>query len=660
MKTAASASSESSRVLTGRVIVLFVVLMTVMVLWIETSTLVVDSTSFNSLQPSISAVFMLFVVVAVLNPLLRAVWPSVALRGRQLVMLYTMLMVGSPIADIGLVHFLLPSISSSYYFQRPENKWEDMFGEFRPAWAAPQDPKAVREFWESGVSGVPWDLWWRPLSLWLLYSLSMFAVMVCLNLIIRKQWVDRERLTFPLVYLPLEMAQDEEGKGGHLRLVNSFLRNPYTWVGVLLAAIPHTFQGLHVYNPQIPFMEIKSIPLNRYFREPPWNAMGTLTLNLYPCLIGFSYLLTTEVAFSVWFFYLFGKLERVLGRAIGWTGVGQAGMSMFPFEEQQGIGAWIVLIVFGLWISRRYYADVFRAAFGGTVSWMSREDAVTYRWALLGALAGMVAMLVFAAYLGMGLVVGAVFFILYFVFAMALTRIRAEAGLGCISGPSTVQEFLVTLVGTSGFGPRNLTALQHFHWQTVEFRGPATLMPCQLEGLKLAGESKISTRETVAGMGMAILYTAILATYVMMTVVYQHGGISMNNWRFMDVPVTPYKRLASWLTTPQPTNWLSLGFTLLGGAFMAFLTYMRISQVWWPFHPIGFAVTMSKRTVHWTWFPALLAWVLKTNILRYGGYKLYRKLLPLFLGLVLGDFFIGGVFGVAGALIPRPGYCVFP
>ena len=134
----------------------------------------------------------------------------------------------------------------------------------------------------------------------------------------------------------------------------------------------------------------------------------------------------------------------------------------------------------------------------------------------------------------------------------------------------------------------------------------------------------------------------------------------INAFRFLEVPVTPYKRLASWLGARQEVQWLPLGFSGVGALFMAFLTYMRIHTTWWPFHPVGFAATMTKRTVHWTWFPNLVAWLLKTLILRYGGFGLYRKLLPFFLGLILGDFFIGGVFGVAGALVPRPGYCVFP
>ena len=641
-------------------VVLFLVLMTLIVAWTEYSTLVVNSTSFNSLQPSISAVFMLMVVTLLINPMLRLLAPRLALRGRQVIMLYAMLLVGSPVSDIGLVHFLVPSISSSYYSQRPENRWEELFGDYRAPWASPQGAREIREFWESGMTGVPWALWWKPMALWVAYGLASFWVMICLNLIIRRQWVDHERLTFPLVYLPLEMARDEHSHDEKLHLVNGFLRNPLTWVGAALAIIPQTFQGLNNYYPQLPYFDIKEQWIDQYFRDPPWNAVGQFSLNMYPCLVGFGYLLTTEVAFSVWFFYLFTKVERIFGRAVGWTDVGRKGMSAFPFEEHQGIGAWLVLIVFGLWIGRRYYADVLRAATGGKVSWISRQEAATYRLALIGAILGLVAMIVFAAYLGMDVLLAAAFFVVYFIFVMALTRIRAEAGLGCISGPLTLQEFFVTAAGSEVLGPRNLTALQAFWWQTVEFRGPATLMPCQLEGMKMAEETKLKTSELIAGIALALVFSAILGAYFTTNVAYQFGGINLNNWRFRDVPVTPYKRLASWISTPTRTDWLSLTFTLAGAACMTFLTVMRINTTWWPFHPVGFAAAMTKRMVHLTWFPAFIAWAFKSSILRYGGYKLYRKLVPLFLGLVVGDFLIGGVFGIVGVLVQKPGYCVFP
>jgi hypothetical protein len=39
----------------------------------------------------------------------------------------------------------------------------------------------------------------------------------------------------------------------------------------------------------------------------------------------------------------------------------------------------------------------------------------------------------------------------------------------------------------------------------------------------------------------------------------------------------------------------------------------------------------------------MLVWMIKTLILRIGGMRMYRKLIPLFLGIVIGHFFVAGV-----------------
>ena len=667
--------------------------MFIMVVWTQYSTLVTNSTSFSSLAPSINAVFMLALTALVINPLLKFLTPKLALRGRQVVLLYAMLMTAAPISDIGLAHFLLPTMTSFRYYASAENRWGERFVNHVPAWVGPDDHRAVWGFWESDLGGVPWHLWIGPLLIWALFACTLFGTMVCVNLIIRRQWIERERLTFPLVYLPLEMAREDEGKPAYW---NAFLRNRWTWIGFTAAAIPQMIAGLHVYYPNMPNLAVKYVGLNQYLTDAPWNAVGQFQLSFYPCLIGFGYLLTTETAFSVWFFYLFTKFERIAGRAFGLTGVGKGGLAQFPFEEHQGAGAWIALIVFGLWIGRRYYREAFRAVWsrlpsgcraraptapsagaaqagevpsptralhlaeGGSVGEMGDADVRTYRFAVTGAVIGLVTMALFAAFIGMQFGVALVFFVLYFILVMALTRIRAEAGLGCISGPLTLQDLIVGTAGTAALGHPTLVGMELFHWMTVEFRGAATIMPCQLESFKMAEEAKISRGELAGGLGFAIIYGMVLGAIFVLKVAYAHGGITLNEWRFREVPVTPFKRLAVWLTTGEKPNLLGLGGVGVGFATLAFLTYMRINHLWWPFHPVGFALAMTKRSVHWIWCPTFIAWGLKCVILRYGGFKLYRALLPFFLGLVLGDFFVGGVFGVIGALVPREGYCVFP
>ena len=41
------------------------------------------------------------------------------------------------------------------------------------------------------------------------------------------------------------------------------------------------------------------------------------------------------------------------------------------------------------------------------------------------------------------------------------------------------------------------------------------------------------------------------------------------------------------------------------------------------------------------WLPLFTSWLLKGLILRYGGLKGYRRALPFFMGLVVGEFMAG-------------------
>jgi hypothetical protein len=49
-----------------------------------------------------------------------------------------------------------------------------------------------------------------------------------------------------------------------------------------------------------------------------------------------------------------------------------------------------------------------------------------------------------------------------------------------------------------------------------------------------------------------------------------------------------------------------------------------------------------------------MAWALKTFISRYWGHKGYLRALPLFLGLVLGEFVVGGLWTLVGTVMGMP------
>ena len=53
-------------------------------------------------------------------------------------------------------------------------------------------------------------LTWVPVILsWVLLFSLLAVILLCLNTILRRQWADSERLTFPIIQLPLEMDKPD-------------------------------------------------------------------------------------------------------------------------------------------------------------------------------------------------------------------------------------------------------------------------------------------------------------------------------------------------------------------------------------------------------------------------------------------------------------------
>ena len=68
---------------------------------------------------------------------------------------------------------------------------------------------------------------------------------------------------------------------------------------------------------------------------------------------------------------------------------------------------------------------------------------------------------------------------------------------------------------------------------------------------------------------------------------------------------------------------------------MLFLMFMRSRFLWFPFHPIGFAIGPIW-IMDQIWVTVFFAGMIKLIFLKYSGMKLYRNAQPFFLGLILG------------------------
>jgi hypothetical protein len=81
----------------------------------------------------------------------------------------------------------------------------------------------------------------------------------------------------------------------------------------------------------------------------------------------------------------------------------------------------------------------------------------------------------------------------------------------------------------------------------------------------------------------------------------------------------------------------------------------REQWIWFPFNPVGFAMG-NTHTAGDFWFPYLLAFLAKTLVLRWGGNRLYRRTLPFFIGMVVGDILTQCLWSIGAALASKPVY----
>jgi hypothetical protein len=600
----------------------------------------------------------LLLALLCLRPAARRLHRSQPLSAAELIAIYMMLMVGTLTTSYGIAHFLIPTMVSARYYSALQKNWPGLFIRYIPHWFGPQDPAAIQGFWKGDVYRIPWSEWAGPLAAWTVLALAAVWVMLCLSALIQRQWIDRERLTFPLVQLPLALARPPESREPGRLPINPLFRDPLLWLGFAVPALLHTMQGMHEYYPSSPTFQFRHINFTETIEAYPWRAIGSLDITFYPCIVGISYLLTLEVSLSVWFFYLLRKLEPVLGAAVGWSEYTTPNGFVFPFADHQATGAWAAIVVSALWVGRRELGQMLRRGLRGG----SAEGAVLPpRLALLGAVLGIAVMVEWLAVAGMTPWVALLLLVVFFLWCLALTRIRAEAGMGGLTGPMTPQEVLVLFGGTPMFGPQNLTLLQHVKWMAFDLRALPTEMPSMLEDLKMGDTMRLQGRSMAVAMLFAIVVSTLMVYLVLIPLVYQHGGVTMNRQRFYDVPTQPFRELATMLKNPRKPDALGEGFVGFGFLMTLLLSWLRLRFVWWPLHPIGYAIGFSRRTIDWMWFSIFLGWAAKVLLLRLGGMRLYRRALPFFLGLILGEFTMGGIFGFIGVLFPdTAGYQTYP
>ena len=578
--------------------------------------------------------FLLFVMAGLVNILVGSFRRSWALGRGELVAIYILMTLGNQAVSMG--HYWVPILSGPYYYATPENNWEELIHPHLADWLAPYQLDSLRGFFEGsrGQAAVAqWTAWIRPLLHWFPMLLALQAASLCLMVILRRQWVERERIIYPLVHVSQAMIQDDP-RGS---LVKPFFRNPMMWLGFAIPAIIGTLQGLHAYFPFFPELQLRtSVQVYHGVHLP---------LILSVVAIGFFFLIKLEVAFSLWIFTLLNILQEGIYTNLGFADSREPALSVWnyglPSLVHQSMGAMILLVFGGLWVSREHLWNVARKAFAGAPDVDDSDEIISYRGAVLGLIASTAAMAFWLWRSGMPPL--GILSLLFFAFVVyvALTRVIAEGGVAMLYAPLVPVDAALSALGTAQYGASGIVGLAVARiWANDIFN---FAMPHCANGLKLSEEIAGRKRPLFWSMLAAILIGLVGCSAMVLYLGYTYGAINMSRPHFIWLTNYVYDFAAARIETPSGADWPGWLHTGAGGLVMGLMMVAQRLWAWWPLHPIGYPVSS---VFSWMGFNAFLAWLLKSVVLKYGGPNAYGTIRPLFLGMIIGQFAMYGLFWI--------------
>ncbi|MFW6189723.1 MAG: DUF6785 family protein [Planctomycetota bacterium] len=590
------------------------------------------------------ATFFLFALLLVFNFGLGRLWRGFALRAGELMVVGAMLLVGGSIVTSGLVAYFIPAITSVYYRATPSNDWNTLWDDL-PSWASPLDPNgghvAIKKFWEGLPKGepIPWEPWMRPLLLWGVFLLALFICLIAVMVLMRKQWVEYEHLSFPIAQVPAELCAAAGPRSG-----GSILHSGVFWLGVGTTFLLASTGGISHYLGGEWFFRV---------RHTVQLAPGPWQLHLYLDLvvIGLVFLIPNRIAFSVWFMALAGWVFRntmqtyQLALPNGW---------LYGNETQHmGMGAAIIFVVSSLWLSRGHLKRVLRCALGVGDRDYDQSEPASYRTALLAIVLSLAVTVAWLRTAGLRWHLAALLILATVAIYYTMARVVAQCGVPAMSPPIYPHLFV-----TSVFGTANLTAADeavfgmHFGWHFDMRNSP---MSGSAHGMYLTrGRRGGLFWAMVAALVVAYVTACLTAVWVS----YRHAGVNMDGWFFGNYPSVPWTWTRMAATNIDDPSFARMVWAGVGALIMAGLTLAQRTFFWWPLHPVGMLVA-SSHMVYFFWASVFAAWLVKALLVWASGYSLYRQARRFMIGMVMGFFLAGGTWALVDTLTQSTGNSVF-
>ena len=603
------------------------------------------------------SVFGLFLLtMMIVNPLLGRIRRSLRLLPGEAATIFALLLVSCVVVDAGLLRHFPRSLIQPFQQYRLHPGWQqeqilkDTPGILLVNHGEPND-ELLNDYLTAmapagkyiPLSAVPWKPWLPPLLFWSAMVALSFAAALALSLVVHRQWSDKERIRYPLAELASSMLhQDEEGR-------NPILRSRAFWIGLGVVLFVRLLNGLAQWFPagiSIPLTFDFSALSRRFpdFMRTP-GADSIALVALYPAVIGLTYLLASDIGFTLGI----SNLVSVVAFFIMF----QTGVNTTGSEVTGGLINWFVfggflaMSVMIAYFGRRYYGSVFAEALTGRRRAENAADSVWASRVFLLSLVCAVALLIWAgldwplAILSMALLV---------ILFMVIARLNAECGVFFFSPGWAMPGIVVGILGFHTIGPTAIIflGLMMYVLAAAPFE---CLMPYSVNGLKVAASAGLKPGAVAIVTGAGLALTVALA--IPMAVWADHnnaaemlrGGdtsevfdsavrckteLRMSEQLTAVERYSPLQRLRHASPEPGCLKAMGLGFGLLIG-----LSLLRLRCTWWPLHPLIVLVFASSTARFAGSF--FLGWLAKALIMKFGGAARYSAFRPFMIGVIVGD-----------------------
>jgi len=385
-------------------------------------------------------------------------------------------------------------------------------------------------------------------------------------------------------------------------------------------------------------------------------------------IVGLSYFISAEAGLSM-------GLSTILMAVVAVVFYYSTGTELSTsYTDSSRFGACMGFCAILIFTGRNYYKTVFARAAGFRKRRENETPGDEYA-AVLAARMFILAALAFwamIAWLCGSWLMAAVYCVVLVSMYLTISRILCEVGIPFIRLGLNPADLLVKFFGPAAMGPRPLVFLL---WGTkiIAADPRESLMPYVATAAKVADDTGVKLRKLFWLCCVTVVVALAISFAVSFYTQYNFNPMS-KDWIFWSSPGPPlnsaamcfsemkqtgtYEKslgagggggaLAQWVVAPvrrlafSTSKAMDVKFFAGGLAAMLALSFLRFRFTRFPLHPVLLVVAGSYSS-QLMWYSFLVGWFVKMLIVKFGGGSVYRRLKPLFIGLIAGNLFMVGV-----------------